>query len=164
MSHKTADQLKKEATKAFKEILPRASSLTPKERLTIPAQDMPSQDPHERRKNMFEVTTGYSQEQVRLESMRCLQCKNAPCITGCPVAINIPGFIQAAGEGDFQKAINIIKQNNVLPAICGRVCPQEEQCQTNCTVGKALKNRNLAVSIGRIERFVADWERENGKT
>ena len=163
MSHKTADQLKKEATKAFKEILPRASSLTPKERLTIPAQDMPSQDPHERRKNMFEVTTGYSQEQVRLEAMRCLQCKNAPCITGCPVAINIPGFIKAAAEGDFQKSINIIKQNNVLPAICGRVCPQEEQCQTNCTVGKVLKNKGLAVSIGRIERFVADWERENGK-
>jgi glutamate synthase (NADPH/NADH) small chain len=163
MSHKTAEQLIDEAKKTFKEILPKASSLTPKERLAIPAQDMPSQDPHERRKNMSEVAIGYCDEQVRLEAMRCLQCKNAPCVAGCPVAINIPGFIQAAAEGNFQKSIDIIKQNNVLPAICGRVCPQEEQCQTNCTVGKALKNKNLSVSIGRIERFVADLERENKK-
>lgn len=164
MSEKTAQELMSEAKEIFAKILPRASSLTPKERIAIPAQEMPSQDPHERRKNMSEVAIGYSPEQVRLEAMRCLQCKNAPCIKGCPVAINIPGFIQAAAEGDFQKSINIIKQNNVLPAICGRVCPQEEQCQTNCTVGKALKNKNLSVSIGRIERFVADWERENGKS
>lgn len=163
MSHLTSDQLIDTARALFKKILPQAAALTPKERLAIPAQEMPSQDPQVRRRNMSEVATGYSTEQVRLESMRCLQCKNAPCISGCPVAIDIPGFIRAAGDGNFERSIAIIKQSSVLPAICGRVCPQEEQCQTNCTVGKALKNKNLSVSIGRIERFVADWERENKK-
>ena len=112
---------------------------------------------------MKEVALGYSSDQARLEALRCLQCKNAPCINGCPVRINIPGFITAIAAGDDQKAINIIKESSVLPAICGRVCPQEEQCQAPCTVGKALKDVNRAVSVGRLERFVADWERENDK-
>jgi glutamate synthase (NADPH/NADH) small chain len=143
--------------------LPDNKKLTPKERLAIPPQDMPAQDPDFRRKNMQEVALGYTEQQARLEAMRCLQCKTAPCITGCPVSIDIPAFIQAIADGDFQKAIDIIKKNSLLPAVCGRVCPQETQCQAPCTVGKSLKDVNKAVSIGRLERFVADWERNNGK-
>jgi glutamate synthase (NADPH/NADH) small chain len=100
---------------------------------------------------------------VKLEAERCLQCKNAPCIKGCPVEINIPGFIKAAAEGDYQKSVNIIKESSMLPAICGRVCPQETQCMAECTVGKSLKDMDKSVAIGRIERFVADWERAKGK-
>jgi glutamate synthase (NADPH) small chain len=138
------------------------SALTPKERLAIPVQLMPEQDAQERRTNMEEVALGFSAEQARTEADRCLQCKNAPCIAGCPVGINIPGFIQAIAEGDNQAAINIIKESSLLPAVCGRVCPQEKQCQAPCTVGKALKSVDKAVGIGRLERYVADWERENG--
>jgi len=136
--------------------------MTPKERLAIPAQAMPEQDPDVRRSNMEEVALGYSPEQAVLEAQRCLQCKTAPCIAGCPVSIDIPGFIQAIADGDNKKAIDVIKASSLLPAVCGRVCPQETQCQAPCTVGKALKSVDQAVSIGRLERFVADWERENG--
>ncbi len=100
--------------------------------------------------------------QARLEALRCLQCKTAPCVTGCPVQIDIPGFIAAIANEDYKKAIGIIKTNSLLPAVCGRVCPQETQCQAPCTVGKSLKDVDKAVSIGRLERFVADWERNNG--
>ncbi len=136
--------------------------LTPRQRLTIPPQDMPQQDVKNRCRNMSEVALGFSAEAARMEAARCLQCKNAPCIEGCPVKINIPGFIKAIAEGNNKKAINIIKESSILPAVCGRVCPQERQCQLNCTVGKALGDVNKAVSIGRLERFVADWERESG--
>jgi len=136
--------------------------LSPKERMAIPAQEMPSQDPAVRRSNMNEVALGYSPEQAKLEADRCLQCKNAPCIAGCPVGIDIPGFIQAIADGDNKQAVDIIKESSLLPAVCGRVCPQETQCQAPCTVGKALKSVDKAVSIGRLERYVADWERENG--
>jgi len=148
-----------EARQLLADLLARKNTLQPRERLAIPPQEMPCQDPATRIHNMNEVALGYTPEQVRLESLRCLQCKNAPCIEGCPVRINIPAFIQAAVEGDFQRAIDIIKANSLLPAVCGRVCPQEVQCQLNCTVRKALKSVDQAVSIGRIERFVADWER-----
>lgn len=138
------------------------ASLKPKDRMAIPSQDMPSQDPQVRRSNMDEVALGYTAEQARLEAMRCLQCKNAPCVAGCPVQIDIPAFIKSIADGDFKTAADIIKRNSLLPAVCGRVCPQETQCQAPCTVGKALKDVNKAVSIGRLERFVADWERRNG--
>lgn len=138
-------------------------SLTPKERRAIPLQEMPTQDPQVRRNNMEEVALGYTANQAKLEAMRCLQCKNAPCIQGCPVSINIPAFVEAAAKGDFKKSISIIKESSSLPAICGRVCPQESQCMAACTVGKAEKDVMRSVQIGRIERYVADCERENNQ-
>ena len=163
MSHATREFLAASAARDLDVILARDKPLTPKERLAIVPQEMPTQDPHVRRRTMSEVAQGYTAEQTRLESLRCLQCRNAPCIAGCPVGIDIPAFVKAAGEGDFQAAIDIIKRNSLLPSVCGRVCPQETQCQENCTVGKALKDVEKSVSVGRIERFVADWERERGK-
>ncbi len=164
MSHSTPEMLARAAREQLEGVLQRSTALTPKERLAVPMQDMPSQDPLIRRTNMSEVALGYTAEQARLESMRCLQCRNAPCIEGCPVRIDIPGFLKAAAEGDFQKSIQVIKNSSLLPAVCGRVCPQETQCQENCTTGKALKGKEKAVSIGRVERFVADLERESGRT
>ena len=163
MSHATRDELGAAAARELGGIAGRGKPLLPKERMAIPAQEMPSQDPMVRRRTMSEVALGYTPEQARLESMRCLQCRQAPCVQGCPVRIDIPGFLKAAAEGDFQAAIDIIKRNSLLPAVCGRVCPQETQCQENCTVGKALKDVGKAVSIGRVERFVADLERESGR-
>ncbi|MEI6892782.1 MAG: NADPH-dependent glutamate synthase [Pontiella sp.] len=139
------------------------STLSARERLAIPAQAMPEQDPEIRRTNMKEVSLGYTAEQAKLEADRCLQCKTAPCIAGCPVGIAIPDFIQAIADGDHAAAIAKIKESSLLPAVCGRVCPQESQCQAPCTVGKSLKDINKAVAIGRLERYVADWERENGQ-
>ncbi len=159
-----SDKFLKNDPEPITAMLSDTAQLKPKDRLAIPAQDMPAQDPLIRRHNMDEVALGYSAEQARLEALRCLQCKNAPCIAGCPVQINIPGFIAAIADQDYQAAIDIIKTNSLLPAVCGRVCPQETQCQAPCTVGKALKSVDKAVSIGRLERFAADWERENGKS
>ncbi|MCL1888419.1 MAG: NADPH-dependent glutamate synthase [Kiritimatiellaeota bacterium] len=133
-------------------------TLSPKERAAIPPQEMPSQDPRVRRGNMDEVATGYTPEMARLEAMRCLQCKNAPCRAGCPVNIDIPRFLGASAEGRFDDALATIREASILPAICGRVCPQETQCQQTCTLGKMLKDVNKSVAIGRVERFVADRE------
>jgi len=138
--------------------------LTNKERLAIPPQMMPEQDPKERIRNVNEVPIGYTPEQAIEEANRCLQCKNAPCVKGCPVEIDIPGFIRQIAEGDFRGAINTIKITSVLPAVCGRVCPQEEQCQAPCTVGKSLKSVDKAVQIGKLERFVADREMAQGQS
>ncbi|MDD5458065.1 MAG: NADPH-dependent glutamate synthase, partial [Phycisphaerae bacterium] len=110
----------------------------------------------ERRSNVNEVATGYTPLQARLEAMRCLQCKTAPCVKGCPVAIRIKDFVSAIAEGKNDEALSIIKENSLLPAVCGRVCPQEVQCQEKCTVGLKFKDVNKAVSIGRLERFVSD--------
>jgi glutamate synthase (NADPH/NADH) small chain len=156
------EELAAEAKALLADILKQKEPLKPKQRLAVPPQAMPSQDPVTRRGNMNEVAIGYTEEQCRLESMRCLQCKNAPCMEGCPVRIDIPGFLAAAADGDFRKAIAIVKQNSLLPAVCGRVCPQEVQCQLHCTVGKSLKNVDKAVSVGRVERYVSDLERESG--
>jgi glutamate synthase (NADPH/NADH) small chain len=119
---------------------------------------MREQDPKVRIRNFEEVPFGYTLEEAVSEAERCLQCKRAPCIQGCPVNINIPKFIREIREGDFRAAIRTIKETNNLPAICGRVCPQETQCQAVCTLGKKYE----PVAIGRLERFVADWEYEHG--
>jgi glutamate synthase (NADPH/NADH) small chain len=160
--HKSKEELQAEASKVLDELNSRQEPLKPKERLAIPPQEMPTQDPCVRRRNINEVAEGYTPEQAILEAKRCLQCKNKPCVAGCPVAIDIPGFIAAVADGDFQKAATILKRNTLLPAVCGRVCPQETQCQEPCTIGKSLKDIDKSVAIGRLERFIADWERENG--
>jgi glutamate synthase (NADPH) small chain len=163
MVHHERNHLADEARKQLAAVLARTEPLKPKDRMAIPPQPMPAQHPHKRRRNVDEVALGYTPEQARLEAMRCVQCKNKPCVAGCPVLIDIPGFVKAIADGEFQLAIDIIKRNSLLPAVCGRVCPQEVQCQAPCTVGKGLKDVDKAVSIGRLERFVADWERDGGK-
>lgn len=142
----------KEEKELLKQLLDKQKKgrLTAAERYEISAQHMPEQNPAERVHNVNEVAIGYTEAQARLEAMRCLQCKNAPCIKGCPVQIKIKDFIIATAEGDYKKALNIIKENSLLPAVCGRVCPQETQCQQECTVGKKFKDINKAVSIGRL--------------
>ncbi len=116
------------------------------------------QDPKERATNFDEVCLGYTEEEAMAEATRCLNCKNAKCITGCPVSINIPAFIQEVKEGNFAKAYEIITDSSALPAVCGRVCPQESQCEGKCIRG--IKGE--PVSIGKLERFVADWAAKNG--
>ena len=130
----------------------------PKPKIRKEVVPMPKQDPKERACNFNEVALGYPEEQVVAEAERCLQCGKATCVEGCPVEIDIPIFIQLIKERKFGEAIRKIKEKNSLPAICGRVCPQEGQCQANCTLGKV----GDPISIGRLERFVADWERERG--
>jgi glutamate synthase (NADPH/NADH) small chain len=129
----------------------------------IPSQEMPAQAPDRRRHNMDEVALGYGEDQARLEAERCLGCKNKPCVKGCPVGVPIPRFIAEIQRGDFKAAADVIKETNLLPAVCGRVCPQEKQCQAECTLGRSLKSVDKAVAIGRLERFVADWERDRGQ-
>lgn len=138
-----------------------AGELKPADRYEIPAQDMPAQDATKRRSNVDEVALGYTKTQARLEAMRCIKCKTQPCIKGCPVQIRIRDFVEAVAEGKFKEALAVIKENSLLPAVCGRVCPQEVQCQQTCTVGKKFKDPTKAVSIGRLERFVADLD-QNG--
>ena len=152
-----------EQQELLKQLLEKQKSgkLKPADRYAIQSQDMPAQDAQARRENVSEVATGYTQMQARLEALRCLQCKNAPCIKGCPVQIRIRDFIAAIAEGDNKKALDIIKENSLLPAVCGRVCPQEVQCQAVCTVGLKFKDPTKAVSIGRLERYAADLGRES---
>ncbi|MGB9842062.1 MAG: NADPH-dependent glutamate synthase [Candidatus Bathyarchaeales archaeon] len=119
---------------------------------------MPKQEPKARVKNFNEVALGYTEEMALEEASRCLQCPKPQCVTGCPVEVPIPQFIKCIKEKKYAEGIAIIKTKNALPAVCGRVCPQEEQCQSKCVVGKVGE----PVSIGRLERFLADWERENG--
>ena len=121
---------------------------------------MPTQDPNVRNKNFEEVALGYTAEMAVNEARRCIHCKNKPCQTGCPVGIDIPEFIGHVAEGDFEAAYQVINRSSSLPAVCGRVCPQESQCEGKCTRG--IKNE--PVGIGRLERFVADWHRENVHT
>jgi glutamate synthase (NADPH/NADH) small chain len=130
----------------------------PKPKIKKEVVPMPKQDPKERIRNFNEVALGYTEEQAVAESERCLQCVKAPCVQGCPVEIDIPAFIQLIRERKFDEAIRKVKEGNSLPAICGRVCPQEAQCQASCTMGKV----GDPISIGRLERFLADWERQRG--
>ena len=118
---------------------------------------MPVQDPEVRCHNFEEVTTGYTEEMAIEEANRCLHCKHRPCVNGCPVNVNIPDFIEQVKEGNFEEAYNIISVTSSLPAVCGRVCPQESQCEKYCVRG--IKGE--PVGIGRLERFVADWHREH---
>ena len=116
------------------------------------------QDPQVRAANFEEVCLGYNAEEAMAEATRCLNCKNAQCMKGCPVSINIPAFIAQVKEGNFEEAYHIISESSALPAVCGRVCPQENQCEGKCIRG--IKGE--AVAIGKLERFVADWAREHG--
>ncbi len=120
---------------------------------------MPVQKPEVRAKNFEEVAQGYDEKTAVAEAQRCLNCKNKPCVEGCPVNIAIPDFISKVKTGDFEEAYNIISQSSSLPAVCGRVCPQETQCENKCTLGIKFQ----PVGIGRIERFVADWHNANYK-
>ncbi|MCQ2492360.1 MAG: dihydropyrimidine dehydrogenase, partial [Lachnospiraceae bacterium] len=115
------------------------------------------QDPKVRATNFEEVCYGYNAEEAVAEANRCITCKNAQCIKGCPVSINIPGFISKVKDGDFEGAYEVIGQSSALPAICGRVCPQESQCESKCIRGI----KGDAISIGKLERFVADYALEN---
>lgn len=134
-----------DAPKAKKQIIPNKNP-------------MPAQDALERSRNFSEVATGYTKETAIAEAQRCIQCKNTPCRQGCPVEVDIPAFLKLASEGDFAGAIAKIKEKNALPAVCGRVCPQESQCEKYCTLGK----KHDPVGIGRVERFCADWELSTG--
>lgn len=120
---------------------------------------MPEQDPNVRNKNFLEVALGYTEEMAIEEAERCLQCKHKPCVNGCPVNVKIPEFIKLIAEGDFDAAYYKLKETNALPAVCGRVCPQETQCEELCVRGK----KGEPVGVGRLERFAADWHIKNSK-
>ena len=118
-------------------------------KLDLNRNEMPRQDPKVRAKNFNEVALGYSQEEALKEANRCIQCKKRNCTAGCPVNVDIPEFIKALREGDMPEAVKALKGKNSLPGICGRVCPQESQCEAQCTLGK----QGAAVAIGRLERY-----------
>lgn len=136
------DEKKKEKKKIIPERLP-----------------MPKQTPEERVRNFNEVALGFTNELAMGEAARCIQCPKPQCVKGCPVEIDIPGFIKCIAEGDFKAGIKVMKEKNALPAVCGRVCPQEEQCEKLCVLGKKMES----VAVGRLERFIADWEASEGK-
>ncbi|MCL5270167.1 MAG: NADPH-dependent glutamate synthase [bacterium] len=155
------EQLVREYHARFRPLLPEGfempgnGNITPKQRMAIPRQKMPEQDPAARTHNFLEVALGLTPEQAIVEAKRCLQCRKPLCLDGCPVNIDIPQFLELTAKGDFLGAAAAIKASNCLPAITGRVCPQEKQCEAVCVLGK----KGDAVSIGRLERFVADYER-----
>ena len=125
--------------------------------MSLKKNEMPQQDPNVRNKNFQEVALGYTKEQAIDEAQRCLNCKKKPCVTGCPVQIDIPAFIEQVAKGEFEEAYKIITKSSSLPAVCGRVCPQESQCESKCVRGV----KGEPVAIGRLERFVADWHNAN---
>ena len=120
---------------------------------------MRERDPAVRSRNFLEVPYGYSEEEAVREAKRCIQCKKPLCVEGCPVNVKIPEFLKLISEGRFAEAAAKIKETNALPAICGRVCPQEDQCEKRCILGK----KGAPICIGNLERFAADWERQHGK-
>ncbi|MDO8785265.1 MAG: NADPH-dependent glutamate synthase, partial [Syntrophales bacterium] len=128
-------------------------------KIKIPRQKMPEQDPKVRIRTFQEVPIGYTEETAITEAKRCLQCKKPACVEGCPVDVQIPAFIRLITEGNFSEAGRKIKETNALPAVCGRVCPQEDQCEKCCVLGK----KGEPVAIGRLERFASDYEREKGQ-
>ncbi|MEN8222081.1 MAG: NADPH-dependent glutamate synthase [Acidobacteriota bacterium] len=132
-----------------------------KKTIDLERRDMPKQSPEIRRSNFIEVAFGYSDDLAVAEAKRCLQCKKPFCMEGCPVEIHIPSFIKSIADRNFEEAIKILKNKNCLPAVCGRVCPQEEQCEVRCVLDK----KGAPVAIGRLERFAADWEaRQTGES
>lgn len=133
--------------------------MTNAEKLKIPRQKMPGQEPKERIKNFKEVPFGYTPQMAMTEAKRCLQCKKALCVGGCPVEVHIPEFVQMIAQGDFIGAAKELKKTNSLPAVCGRVCPQEDQCEKVCVLAKKYQ----PVAIGNLERFAADYERNQGE-
>ncbi len=135
-------------------------AMSAKERMAIERGRMPEQDPNARAANFHEVNLGFDEQMAQLEAMRCLQCKNAKCVSGCPVSVDIPKFVGLVAEGDFAGAAAALLSDNALPAVTGRVCPQETQCEVVCVRG--LKSKPVA--IGYLERFVADWAREHNFT
>lgn len=135
------------------------AELSNKERMQILRHHMIEQEPDVRNKNFNEVNLGYTIELAQEEAERCIRCKKPVCISGCPVSVKIPDFIKMVAEGKYKEAAAILKEDNSLPAVCGRVCPQEEQCEKVCVAGN--KGKSDPVAIGYLERFVADWEREN---
>jgi glutamate synthase (NADPH/NADH) small chain len=155
--YRTPEDLRAEAFRLRASLA--GAALSPRERSAIPQQEMPAQHPEIRAGNMSEVALGYSEDQAVVEAHRCLDCRNAPCVAGCPVGIDIPGFLRDAAAGRFDQAFATIRKSSMLPAICGRVCPQEKQCMATCTVGKIEKDPEKAVAIGRVERFLADRAR-----
>lgn len=128
--------------------------------MSLKKVSMPEQEPNVRNKNFLEVALGYTEDMAKEEAQRCLQCKNKPCVQGCPVNVQIPEFIKLVAEGEFEEAYNKIRETNSLPAVCGRVCPQETQCEQLCVRAK----KGEPVGIGRLERYVADWNMRNGKS
>lgn len=132
--------------------------MDPKERMKIPKQTMKEQEPAKRVKNFFEVPFGFTVEEAKLEADRCLQCKKPGCVPECPVNIQIPDFIKLISEGKIVEASKVIKENNLFPSICGRVCPQEDQCEKGCI----LRNKGV-IGIGKLEKFAGDFERKNSQ-
>ncbi len=130
-----------------------------KRRMNIPRHKMPEQDPIERGRNFSEVNYGYTPESAKEEAQRCIQCMKPKCVEGCPVSVKIPEFIACIAEGDFLKAAQTLHEDNALPAVCGRVCPQEEQCEERCV----LAHKGKSVAVGHLERFASDYEREQGE-
>jgi glutamate synthase (NADPH/NADH) small chain len=126
-------------------------------KVNLNREEMPRQEPEVRAKNYREVALGYSPEQAKAEADRCIQCKKRNCVEGCPVNVDIPDFILALREGNMKESVRILKSKNALPGVCGRVCPQESQCESKCT----LNRMGGPIAIGRLERYVADWERLN---
>jgi len=135
-------------------------SIPVKERMKLPRKKMPERKPDERNQDFFEVNQGLSMKMAQEEAQRCMDCANPQCVVGCPVGIDIPMFIKLIEIGDFTQSIRVLKETNSLPAICGRVCPQETQCEDVCTMKKAT---GIPVAIGNLERFAADIEREQGE-
>ncbi len=150
--------LKEEFEKQWRKEMRKA--VPAKERMKISRQKMPEREPEERNKDFNEVNLGLLEKQARLEAARCLDCANPQCVPGCPVGIDIPTFVKLVEKGDFIQSVRKIKETNSLPAICGRVCPQETQCEAVCNLKKATGE---PVAIGNLERFVSDYERLNGE-
>ena len=150
-------ELKKDRMNPWRDDL--RKSRDAKERVQVERAKMPENAPDVRNKNFFEVNIGFSEEEARREAGRCLDCPTPTCISGCPVNINIPGFLKEIERGEFLQAASVLKRTNALPAVCGRVCPQESQCEQRCIYNKMKKP---PVAIGALERFTADYERKTG--